>query len=165
MANNSVGFRLKSSNNEYIIKIKLLNDEKPPKLQISLKHKLKGKDINFLLQKSKEELIKENSYLSQFNSLKEIFDYFIKIIKSQNIQISKPNTDTIFFYYINFLDQKKQLNIQILIPKLDPLIEILKEDKKRLEKENEGLISEIKRISDLSTLNEHYKGTDNIIHR
>ena len=120
MSNNCISFKLKSTNNEYFITIRLLDDKEPQKLEISLKHKLKDKDINFLLQKSKEELIKENSYLSQFNSLKEIFDYFIKIIKSQNMQIVKPNTPNINFYYIEFFDQEKQIYLQIYIPKEDP---------------------------------------------
>ena len=119
MENNIISFKLKSSHNEYILTMKLLNDKKPQKLEISLKHILKDEEIYFSIQKSKGELIQENSYLSKFNSIQEIIDYFIKIIKSQNIHIIKPNTGNISYYYIEFFDQEKQLNIQILIPKVE----------------------------------------------
>ena len=113
MSNNCISFKLKSANNEYFITIRLLDDKETQKLEISLKHKLKTGDIDFLLQKSLEELICENNYLSQFNSIKEIFDYFIKIIKSQNMQIVKPITPNIDFYYMEFFDQEKQIYLQI----------------------------------------------------
>ena len=119
MENNIISFKLKSSHNEYILTMKLLNDKKPQKLEISLKHILKDEEIYFIIQKSKGELIQENSYLSKFNSIQEIIDYFIKIIKSQNIHIIKPNTGNISYYYIELFDQEKQLNIQILIPKVE----------------------------------------------
>jgi hypothetical protein len=102
MEENYLSFRLRSTNNEYLITIKLLNDIEPQKLEISLTHKLKTGNINFLLLNSREELIEKYNFLSQFNSIKEIFDYFIKIIKSQNIKIIKPNNQCIFFYHIEF---------------------------------------------------------------
>ena len=150
MSNNCISFKLKSTNNEYFITIRLLDDKEPQKLEISLKHKLKTGDIDFLLQKSLEELKCENNYLSQFNSIKEIFDYFIKIIKSQNMQIVKPNTPNINFYYIEFFDQEKQIYLQIYIPKEGPIIKELKEKNQKLENENKYLRSEIDKISNIN---------------
>ena len=150
MSNNCISFKLKSTNNEYFITIRLLDDKEPQKLEISLKHKLKTGDIDFLLQKSLEELKCENNYLSQFNSIKEIFDYFIKIIKSQNMQIVKPITPNIDFYYMEFFDQEKQIYLQIYIPKEAPIIKELEEKNKKLEREKEYLISEIERISNIN---------------
>ena len=150
MSNNCISFKLKSTNNEYFITIRLLDDKETQKLEISLKHKLKTGDIDFLLQKSLEELICENNYLSQFNSIKEIFDYFIKIIKSQNMQIVKPITPNIDFYYMEFFDQEKQIYLQIYLPKEAPIIKELEEKNKKLEREKEYLISEIERISNIN---------------
>ena len=71
MENNIISFKLKSSHNEYILTMKLLNDKKPQKLEISLKHILKDEEIYFIIQKSKGELIQENSYLFKFNSIQK----------------------------------------------------------------------------------------------
>ena len=150
MSNNCISFKLKSTNNEYFITIRLLDDKEPQKLEISLKHKLKTGDIDFLLQKSLEELKCENNYLSQFNSIKEIFDYFIKIIKSQNMQIVKPITPNIDFYYMEFFDQEKQIYLQIYIPKEGPIIKELKEKNQKLESKIKYLRSEIDRISNIN---------------
>ena len=46
MEENSLSFKLRSTNNEYLITIKLLNDIEPKKLEISLTHKLNTRDIN-----------------------------------------------------------------------------------------------------------------------
>ena len=46
MEENSLSFKLRSTNNEYLITIKLLNDIDPKKLEISLTHKLNTGDIN-----------------------------------------------------------------------------------------------------------------------
>ena len=119
MEKNSLSFRLRSTNNEYLITIKLLNDIEPQKLEISLTHKLKTGDINFFLLNSREELIEKYNFLSQFNSIKEIFDYFIKIIKSQNIKIIKQNNQCIFFYHIEFYDKEKQNYLYVLLPKIE----------------------------------------------
>ena len=54
MENNIISFKLKSSHNEYIIKMKLLNDKKPQKLEISLKHILKDEEIIFQFKNQKE---------------------------------------------------------------------------------------------------------------
>ena len=144
MENNIISFRLKSSHNEYIITMKLLNDKEPQKLEISLIHILKTGNISFLLQKSKEELINENKFLSELNSIKEIFDYFVKIIKSHNMQIIKPNSLFIFSYYIEFFDKEKHLSIPILLPReTSPT----KKSKKKIEKiEKEKLIKSSKII-------------------
>ena len=150
MSNNCISFKLKSTNNEYFITIRLLDDKETQKLEISLKHKLKTGDIDFLLQKSLEELKCENNYLSQFNSIKEIFDYFIKIIKSQNMQIVKPITPNIDFYYMEFFDQEKQIYLQIYIPKEGPIIKELKEKNQKLESKIKYLRSEIDRISNIN---------------
>ena len=47
MEENSLSFKLRSTNNEYLITIKLLEDIEPQKLEISLTHKQKTGDINF----------------------------------------------------------------------------------------------------------------------
>jgi hypothetical protein len=119
MENKSLSFRLFSSENEYLITLKLLNDIKQPKLEISLTHKLSTGNINFFLKSSRDELINENIFLSQFNSVKEIFDYFIKIIKSQNFKIIKQNNQCIFFYHIEFYDKEKQNYLYVLLPKIE----------------------------------------------
>ena len=54
MENNIISFKLKSSHNEYILTMKLLNDKKPQKLEISLKHILKDEEIIFQFKNQKE---------------------------------------------------------------------------------------------------------------
>ena len=50
MEENSLSFKLRSTNNEYLITIKLLNDIEPKKLEISLTHKLNTRDINHFIK-------------------------------------------------------------------------------------------------------------------
>ena len=151
MENNyNATFRLKSSNNEYIMNIKIIKDFGQPKIEILLTHKLKEGNIDFLLQSSKEELIKENYFLSKFDTIKAIFNYFISIIKMQQIRILKPST---YFYYINLYDTRQKLNFQILIRKknkdnirvITELKQMIEDQKKQLKK----LHSEIEKISSL----------------
>ena len=158
MEENSLSFRLRSTNNEYLITLKLLNDIEPQKIEISLTHKLKTGDINFLLLNSREELIEKYNFLSQFNSIKEIFDYFIKIIKSQNIKIIKPNNQCIFFYHIEFYDKEKENYLYVLIPKIEEndnnKIKYLEGIIEKKDKKIEDLNNEIYRISNINRINE-----------
>ena len=64
----NLNFRLNSSNNEYLINIKIREDFKQLKLEILLTHKLREGDIQFLLHSSREELIRENQFLSKFSN-------------------------------------------------------------------------------------------------
>ena len=153
MENKSLSFRLFSSENEYIITLKLLNDIEPQKLEISLTHKLNTGNINFFLKSSREELIKENIFLSQFNSVEEIFDYFIRIIKSQKIKIFKPIINQrIFFYKIEFYDEETENYFYVLIPrddnyKIKKYEELIEEQKKKIEApEKESSIKKIDSI-------------------
>ena len=59
MENNIISFKLKSSHNEYILTMKLLNDKKPQKLEISLKHILKDEEIIFQFKNQKENYYKK----------------------------------------------------------------------------------------------------------
>ena len=158
MEENSLSFKLRSTNNEYLITIKLLNDIEPQKLEISLTHKLKTGNINFLLLNSREELIEKYNFLSQFNSIKEIFDYFIKIIKSQNIKIIKPNNQCIFFYHIEFYDKEKQNYLYVLLPKIEEndnnKIKYLENIIEKKDKKIEDLNNEIYRISNINRISE-----------
>ena len=184
MENKSLSFRLFSSENEYIITLKLLNDREPQKLEISLTHKLQTGNINFFLKSSREELINENIFLSQFNSVKEIFDYFIKIIKSQKIKIFKPIINQrIFFYKIEFYDEETENYFYVLIPrddnyKIKKYEELIEEQKKKIEApEKESSIKKIDSImedgkcvgidieikkSDISSLNNFNSINDDI---
>ena len=111
---NNVLFRLKSLNNEYIINLKLLKNLQPQKLEITLIHKTKEIDKVFFLERNREELISENENLSEFNTIEEIFEYIITLIKHQHITIIKPNTS---YYYIKLFDDNKNIDFHILIPR------------------------------------------------
>ena len=151
-------FRLKSSNNEYLINIQIIKDFKQLKLEISLTHKLIEGDIKFLLQSSKEELIKENNFLSKFSTIQDIFNYFIKIIKEQQIKILKPTTS---YYYINFYDTNEKKNFQILLPKkVEDNIKEIVELKRMIEDQKKLLIelhSEIEKISAIEKKDKYEK--------
>ena len=146
----NLNFRLNSSNNEYLINIKIREDFKQLKLEILLTHKLREGDIQFLLQSSREELIKENKFLSKFSTIQDIFNYFIKIIKKQQIKILKPSTS---YYYINLYDTIEKQNFQILLPKkVEDNIKEIAELKRMIEEQKKLLIelhSEIEKISRL----------------
>ena len=109
---NNVLFRLKSSNNDYIINLKLLKNLQPQKLEITLIHKTKEIDKVFFLERNREELISENENLSEFNTIEEIFKYIITLIRHQHITIIKPN---ISYYYIKLFDDNNNIDFQILI--------------------------------------------------
>ena len=92
-------FNLKSANNEYILSMKIIDEEKTQKLEIKLKHKLPSGNLIFLLRNTQIELIRDNQHLSIYNSINEIFDYFMKLIKSQQIKIQRHCSS---YYYIIF---------------------------------------------------------------
>ena len=151
---NGLSFRLNSTNNEYIIKIRILEFDNPQKLETQLKHKLITGDINFFLQNSFDELIKDNFFLSQFSSIQEIYNYFVKIISSQQITIIKPSTTC---YYINFYDQEKQFNFMLLLSKITENIKKIRELINQNEEQKKQILrleSEIKQISKIPAIND-----------
>ena len=140
-------FSLKSSNNEYILSMKIIDEEKVDKLEIKLKHKLSSGNLFFLLRNTQIELIRDNQFLSIYNSIDEIFDYFVKIIKSQHIKIQRYCSS---YYYINLFDEKNQINFSILIPRMmedNEETEHLKEIMKQQEQSIKELKNEIDILS------------------
>ena len=140
-------FSLKSSNNEYILSMKIIDEEKVDKLEIKLKHKLPSGNLFFLLRNTQIELIRDNQFLSIYNSINEIFDYFVKIIKSQHIKIQRYCSS---YYYINLFDEENKINFSILIPRMmedNEETEHLKEIMKQQEQSIKELKNEIDILS------------------
>ena len=123
--NYNLKFKINSANNQYLIEIKIINNDlDQKKLEISLIHKIKNTNIEYFAQYTKESLINENNILSQFKTIEEIYDYLIKFIMSKQFQIVKPSLSK---YYIYFFNEENKINFQILIPKkLDEKKEIKK---------------------------------------
>ena len=123
--NYNLKFKINSANNQYLIEIKIINNDlDQKKLEISLIHKIKNTNIEYFAQYTKESLINENNILSQFKKIEEIYDYLIKFIMSKQFQIIKPSLSK---YYIYFFNEENKINFQILIPKkLDEKKEIMK---------------------------------------
>ena len=131
-------FSLKSPNNEYILSMKIIDEEKVDKLEIKLKHKLSSGNLFFLLRNTQIELIRDNQFLSIYNSIDEIFDCFVKIIKSQHIKIQRYCSS---YYYINLFDEDNKINFSILIPRMmedneetEHLKEIMKQQEQSIKK-------------------------------
>ena len=165
MVDNCCSFRLNSTHNSYVITIKALTNENPEKLEITLIHKFPIEDITFFLQKSKADLAKENIFFSQFNSINEIFEYLIKIIKSENIKIIKSVKPEITNYFIYFFDQEKKLDFQISIPKIqkvnNEMLFALQEKIKSQGKEIKQLQKQINRISKINIQSEKNDNDNN----
>jgi hypothetical protein len=111
---NNLLFRLKSVNNEYEINLNLLNNIQPQILEITLTHKMRESDKIFFVERNREQLISENENLSEFNTMQEIFNYIISLIKNQHITIIRPNSS---YYYIKLNDIQKDIQFLILIPR------------------------------------------------
>ena len=111
---NNILFRLKSVNNEYEINLNLLNNLQPQILEITLTHKMNENNIIFFLERNREQLIKENENFSKFNTIQEIFNYIISLIKNQHIKIIRQNLS---YYYIQLSDVQKNIEFLILIPR------------------------------------------------
>ena len=111
---NNLLFRLKSVNNEYEINLNLLNNIQPQILEITLTHKMRENDKIFFVERNREQLISENENLSEFNTMQEIFNYIISLIKNQHITIIRPNSS---YYYIKLNDVQKDIQFLILIPR------------------------------------------------
>ena len=146
--NYNLKFKINSAKNEYLIEIKIINNDlDQKKLEISLIHKIKNTNIEYFAQYTKESLINENNILSQFKTIEEIYDYLIKFIMSKQFQIVKPSLSK---YYIYFFNEENKINFQILIPKkLDEKKEImeLKQEIESYQKKLEDLEFKVKEFN------------------
>ena len=109
---NNFLFRLKSVNNEYEINLNLLNNLQPQIIEITLTHKMNENNRIFFLERNREQLIQENENFSEFNTIQEIFNYIISLIKNNHIKIIRPNSS---YYYIQLSDVQKNIEFRILI--------------------------------------------------
>ena len=109
---NNFLFRLKSVNNEYEINLNLLNNLQPQILEITLTHKMNENNRIFFLERNREQLIQENENFSGFNTIQEIFNYIMSLIKKNHIKIIRPNLS---YYYIQLSDVQKNIEFRILI--------------------------------------------------
>ena len=158
--NYNLKFKINSANNEYLIEIKIINNDlDQKKLEISLIHKIKNTNIEYFAQYTKESLINENNILSQFKTIEQIYDYLIKFIMSKQFQIVKPSLSK---YYIYFFNEENKINFQILIPKkLDEKKEImeLKQEIESYQKKLEDLVFKVKEFNnDERSINNPIKG-------
>ena len=133
---NNILFRLKSVNNEYEINLNLLNNLQPQILEITLTHKMNENNIIFFLERNREQLIKENENFSKFNTIQEIFNYIISLIKNQHIKIIRQNLS---YYYIQLSDVQKNIQFLILIPRKE-----VNYSKKEVKEEIESLKKQLK---------------------
>ena len=133
---NNILFRLKSVNNEYEINLNLLNNLQPQILEITLTHKMDENNIIFFLERNREQLIKENENFSKFNTIQEIFNYIISLIKNQHIKIIRQNLS---YYYIQLSDVQKNIQFLILIPRKE-----VNYSKKEVKEEIESLKKQLK---------------------
>ena len=85
----SLSFKLKSNENVYLINIKVLDNIIPNRLEILLTHKSSTEILQFYLNNSKEDLIKENAFFAKFGTINEIFSYLKKFISPKTFSIIK----------------------------------------------------------------------------
>ena len=109
-------YKLKSINSTYLLLLKIIDEEKYQKIEIKLTHQKPSENLIFLLRNTRNELIKANNCLSKFNSIPEIFNYFIELLKLYKIKIIKQ---CFSYYYIILFDKKKDIEIKIQIPKIN----------------------------------------------
>ena len=150
---NNFLFRLKSVNNEYEINLNLLNNLQPQIIEITLTHKMNENNRIFFLERNREQLIQENENFSGFNTIQEIFNYIISLIKNNHIKIIRPNLS---YYYIQLSDVQKNIEFRILIARKEvnyskkeekEEIESLKKQLKDCQKQIDELTEKISQIS------------------
>lgn len=116
--NKEYNFKLKSTNNEYNLKLGIFTENNSKKLKIYLKHILTDKrPLEFSMQKEKDELIKENEFFNEFESVEQILEYLKDLIYSGLITIIK---DSQVYYNLNFFDRNKNKYFQILLLNREP---------------------------------------------
>ena len=151
---NNILFRLKSVNNEYEINLNLLNNLQPQILEITLTHKMNENNRIFFLERNREQLIQENENFSEFDTIQEIFNYIISLIKKNHIKIIRPNLS---YYYIQLSDVQKNIEFLILIPRKEvnyskkEKIEEIESLKKQLKDCQEQIDILTEKISQIST--------------
>jgi len=150
---NNFLFRLKSVNNEYEINLNLHNNLQPQILEITLAHKMNENNRIFFLERNREQLIQENENFSEFDTIQEIFNYIISLIKHNHIKIIRPNSS---YYYIQLSDVQKNIEFRILIPRKEvnyskkekkEEIESLKEQLKNYQEQIDILTEKISQIN------------------
>ena len=116
--NKEYNFKLKSTNNEYNLKLGIFTENNSKKLKIYLKHILTDKrPLEFSMQKEKDELIKENEFFNEFESVEQILEYLKDLIYSGLITIIK---DSQVYYNLNFFDRNKNKYFHILLLNKEP---------------------------------------------
>ena len=108
----SLSFKLKSNENVYLINIKVLDNIIPNKLEILLTHKSSTEILQFYLNNSKEDLIKENAFFAKFGTINELFSYLKKFISPKTFSIIKVNKT---YYYLNFFDSKMNQGFKLTL--------------------------------------------------
>ena len=150
---NNFLFRLKSVNNEYEINLNLHNNLQPQILEITLAHKMNENNRIFFLERNREQLIQENENFSEFDTIQEIFNYIISLIKKNHIKIIRPNLS---YYYIQLSDVQKNIEFRILIARKEvnysekekkEEIESLKKQLKDCQKQINNLTEKISQIN------------------
>ena len=108
----SFSFKLKSNENIYLINIKVLDNIIPNRLEILLTHKSSTEILQFYLNNSKEDLIKENAFFAKFGTINELFSYLKKFISPKTFSIIKVNKT---YYYLNFFDSGMNQGFKLIL--------------------------------------------------
>ena len=109
--NNKFWFKIKSPHNEYLLSLQTINNAKSEEiLEISLIHKLETGDLEYFLQAPRDELVKDNEILSKYNTISEIFYYFVNCLNNQKIRIIRPS---IFCYIMHIFDDNNHFQLSI----------------------------------------------------
>ena len=131
---------LNSKANSYIISLESLVKNKEQILHIFLSHSQTNEKMVFYTDKFLEEIKKEYNFLSEYQTIESLIDYFTKIIKQNLITIDRTNKliYSLYFYDKN-INKVIKLYLKRKIEMNEKIIEEIEEEILKLYKDYEKL--------------------------
>ena len=98
-------YKISSKNNNYILRLESIERNNQNILYIKLCHKLKDREKIYYIEKTLEEIHKENNYLLEYKSIDSLILYLANLIKKDWIGINKDNN---LVYILTFIDKSRE---------------------------------------------------------
>ena len=140
-------YTLNSKNNNYIVSFECVIKYNCKKLYIKLNHFKANRDINFYSEFFLEEIKNEYNFLSEYNTIESLIDYFAKLTKRNYITIDKINN---LVYILYFYDKKKNKLIKIYLKRK---IEMNQKNIEEIEEEILKMYKDLEKSNEINSIN------------
>ena len=145
-------YTLNSVNNNYIVSFECIIKYNCKKLYIKLNHFQANRVISFYSEFFLEEIKNEYNFLSEYNTIESLIDYFAKLTKRNYITVDRINN---LVYILYFYDKKKNKLMKIYLKRK------IKMNQKNIEEIEEEILKMYKDLEKLNEINSINISKDN----